>query len=162
MKKLFLLLVTTVILSCSSTDVEPIVLTEESFSVELSNMGLFGTTNITAEANSDRTFLKIRAVLRNQRFIVEIGSESPDTPVLSEGFYSVNADGELVARLIYQNDLEEARTELGFFRSIEITSIDFESGIVSGTFLGLLSKENNDTIEATNGNFIGVFFSIEE
>ena len=81
---------------------------------------------------------------------------------MNAGFYSVNAQGELVAKLKYQHATGEVRTEAGLFRSIEITSIDLESGIVSGNFSGLLTDASNEIIEATDGQFIGVFFSIEE
>lgn len=161
MKKLFLLLLTVVTISCSSSDVETIVLTEESFAVELSDVGFFGTNNITAEVNDNHTFLRVRAVLRERAFVLEVGSESAEAPVLSTGIYSVNAEGELVAHLSFENDSEESKTESGLFRSIEITQIDLESGIVSGLFSGFLSDENDQTIEATNGKFIGVFFSQE-
>jgi hypothetical protein len=149
-------------LSCSSTDVEPIILTEEAFSVELSEVGFFGTNSITAEVNTERTFLRIRAVYREQAFELEIGSQSINAPILSEGIYGVNASGELIAQMIYQDGDQEIRTKSGSFRSVEITQIDFESGIVSGIFSGFLSGENNHTIAATNGSFIGVFFTAEQ
>jgi hypothetical protein len=162
MKKLLLLLLISITISCSSSDVEPIILTEESFAVELSDVGFFGTNNITAQANASRTFLRVQAVYREQSFVLEIGNSSPNAPVLSVGTYSVNAHGELVARMFYQDGEEMSRTESGLFRSVEITQIDLDSGIVSGIFSGFLSDENNQILEATNGQFIGVFFSIEE
>ena len=74
MKKLVLILFAIVTVSCTNEDVEPIVLTNEVLLVELSNSGLFATDNITAEANQNLTFLRIRATLREQLFVLEIGS----------------------------------------------------------------------------------------
>ena len=68
--------------------------------------------------------------------------------------------GELVANIRYINGTQEISTEIGFFREIEITSIDLDSGIVYGRFSGILANPENN-IYLNEGQFTGVFFSVE-
>ena len=161
MKKIFLLFLTIITVSCSRVDVEPIVLTEESFSVKLDSTGFFGSNNIQAQINQNFTFLKIESRLRDVVFRLKIGSEEEGAPILTEGVYSINEDGELVANIEYINGAQESSTEAGFFRQIEITSIDIDSGIVYGRFSGILSSSGNN-IYLNEGQFTGVFFSVEQ
>ena len=158
MRKILIATIFLAFFSCSSNERETIVLTEESFSVEQNTTGLFASDNIIAEINENLTFLRMTAIRGTTSFTLEIGSHDANAPVLTEGIYSFNEHGEFTANIIRNVDGEIAHTEAGFFRQIEITSIDLDSGIIYGGFSGILSGN----IQLSDGKFIGVFFSVEE
>ena len=158
----FLLLFAVSLFSCSSSNDEDDLITNvsETFSVDISSVGSFTATSISAQINSSLTFMTIVASDNNGRTItLEIGRLGSGAPVLTEGSYSFNIDNIVNGIVKYEANNIVYNTDFGFDREIVITNIDMNSKVVSGSFSGsVINFAVDRDFTLSNGRFRNISF----